>query len=297
MRFRRCASFLAAMALVGTSLFAISPAQAQTPPKRAGGGDTLDILLNVESSLNEVTTRDFLVSGLFDPVSDLFGATLRPVDDILRSQLEIPAGRGLLITSLGADGPAQAGLRQMMFYSLGNNPWQRPMISPNSSRRPAIRPCRSGSRGQDRDDSGETHLPGDARPHRKPQTEYFIGISLRPVEDALARPARLASQAKRGCHYRSNRDSPAERAGALRRNMMWHSNWLVNVSSVRRRFQVQENHETLTTRSCSGPASPDRSDRWRLRRVQSGSTPTCHFAVIVYSRSWLTARERHCQQG
>src|SRR5205807_1114219 len=44
---------------------------------------------------------------------ETLGATLKPIDDTLRAQLDIPSGQGLLVTCLRGDGPgAQAGLKQ-----------------------------------------------------------------------------------------------------------------------------------------------------------------------------------------
>src|SRR5690349_8126864 len=42
------------------------------------------------------TLGEVLVARLHDPTDEMLGATLRPVDDVLRAQLGIAAGRGLL---------------------------------------------------------------------------------------------------------------------------------------------------------------------------------------------------------
>jgi C-terminal processing protease CtpA/Prc len=57
-------------------------------------------------------------------VDDLLGATLQPVGDTLRTQLDIPAGQGLVVESLQGDGAcAQAGLQQNdVLLSLADKP-------------------------------------------------------------------------------------------------------------------------------------------------------------------------------
>jgi C-terminal processing protease CtpA/Prc len=48
-----------------------------------------------------------------DPADETLGATLVALSDALRSQLKVPAGQGLIVSSLRSDGPsAQAGLKQ-----------------------------------------------------------------------------------------------------------------------------------------------------------------------------------------
>ncbi len=52
------------------------------------------------------------VARLQDQGDELLGATLQPVGDTLRAQLDIPAGQGLLVVNVRAEGPsAQAGLQ------------------------------------------------------------------------------------------------------------------------------------------------------------------------------------------
>ena len=51
-----------------------------------------------------------LAEGLYvttarDPVAETLGATLAPLSDALRAQLKVPAGQGILVTSLRSDGP------------------------------------------------------------------------------------------------------------------------------------------------------------------------------------------------
>jgi membrane-associated protease RseP (regulator of RpoE activity) len=48
-----------------------------------------------------------------EPGNEMLGATLTPLSDAMRAQLNVPAGQGILVASLRSDGPsAQAGLKR-----------------------------------------------------------------------------------------------------------------------------------------------------------------------------------------
>src|SRR5262249_13389194 len=57
--------------------------------------------------------QPYLVTTFRDPADETLGATLEPVADLLRAQLELPPDRGLMVAAVTGDGPAaRAGLEQ-----------------------------------------------------------------------------------------------------------------------------------------------------------------------------------------
>lgn len=297
MRIRHCASCLAAMVLFGASLVASSPVQAQTPPKRANRYESLDVFLNPSGVRDFTTTTDILLSGLYDPISDLFGATLRPVDDILRSQLEIPAGRGLLITSLRADGPsAQAGLRQNdVLLSLGEHPLATAddlTIQLKAAGDSPV-PLRMLRGGKATTIQVKPTYRVTLGPITKPQTEYFIGVSLEPVEDALR--AQLALPAGQGVVITEViKDSPAERAGVKKYDVALELAGKRVASPEAFAHQVQENRETATTLKLLRAGKPLTIPiTGALRKVQADSTADFYRFAMIDLQSQLDARRAH----
>jgi C-terminal processing protease CtpA/Prc len=141
----------------------------------------------VHSFLN--VTTDALLGSFVDQEGPTPGATLRPVDPVLRSQLGIPAGEGLLVYALSNPSPsAQAGLKQNdILLSLGGKPLATAQdvterLKAAGEAPVPLRVIRNGK---------VIALPVRPiyrvalGPVQEQKTEYYLGISLKPVDDAL----------------------------------------------------------------------------------------------------------------
>jgi membrane-associated protease RseP (regulator of RpoE activity) len=153
---------------------------------------------------------------VLDPGDEMLGATLQPVGDALRAQLDIPAGQGLLIASLRTDGPsAQAGLRQndillalagkplaaadditKQLKNAGESPVKLQILRSGKPVTIQVRPIYRVSLG----------------PVQDRKVEYYIGVSINPVDDALR--AQLNLTADQGVIITEVKPgSPAEKVG------------------------------------------------------------------------------------
>ena len=119
-------------ALIVTTLFVACPVRAQNPkaPKTPTdfspdqGQKELSVLIQGDGGVVPNWTNELLAVGLHDSVDEMLGATLQPVGDTLRAQLDISAGRGLVVETLRAEGQsAQAGLKlNDVLLSLADKP-------------------------------------------------------------------------------------------------------------------------------------------------------------------------------
>jgi C-terminal processing protease CtpA/Prc len=206
---------------VGTMFLAAYPALAQNPntPRTENGLQAEQARLLWNQALIADNDRLALSDLLFtvrNPADELFGASLQPISDALRAQLEIPAGQGLLVTSLRGDGPsAQAGLQQNdILLTLADKPLAstddltKQLKAAGKSAVP-LKILRGGK-----------PVTIQVRPSYRvtfglvaePKTEYYIGVSLEPVDDAFRAQLRLpADQGVIISDVVSG--SPAEKAG------------------------------------------------------------------------------------
>ena len=175
-----------------------------------------------EEIQKDLAERLFLAR-LIEQGDGIFGATLQPVGDVLRAQLNLPAGQGLLVASLRADGPSfQAGLNQNdILLSLAGQPLAsaddltKQLKAAGDSAVP-LKLLRGGkpSTIMVRPISRVTIGPAVEK-----KTEYFIGVSLEPVYDALR--AQLSLGADRGVVISDvTTDSPAEKAGIAKHDIV-----------------------------------------------------------------------------
>jgi serine protease Do len=146
----------------------------------------------------------------------LYGAVLEPISDALRAQLDIPAGQGLLVSGVRADGPsAFAGLKPndvlltlgdkplataddltKHLKAAGESPVPLKLIRAGKSLTISVRPIYRVTMGA----AGEE------------KTEYYIGVNVDPVDDTLR--AQLGLQAGKGMLITDIvANSPAEKAG------------------------------------------------------------------------------------
>src|SRR5690242_19944540 len=98
------------VALLGIMFLGLDPAQAQDANFQAAPVQSQNVLsapLNYDQPADPATLSAFInwnIARLQGPADDLLGATLQPVGDALRTQLDIPSGQGLVVESLQGDG-------------------------------------------------------------------------------------------------------------------------------------------------------------------------------------------------
>jgi hypothetical protein len=217
-RFRKYGSVLAV--LVGTALLAPSPARAQDATTGASdikAAETLlQALVEVDVDADLTARTEWLLARVRDHADQTFGATLKPVGDALRTQLSLPAGNGLLVASLIADGPsAQAGLKQndillqiadkplaaaddltRQLKAAGDAPVSLQLLRAGKPHTIQVRPVYHVTLG----------------PVAERKTEYFIGVSIEGPDDALR--TQLALPAGRGVLVTDVvAGSPSDKAG------------------------------------------------------------------------------------
>jgi C-terminal processing protease CtpA/Prc len=221
------------VSLVATTLLTPGPAPAQnvTPPKAASRFPPkaqyqppqaqYQIVTDADSSTNLV--NEVLVGGLKEPADELLGATLQPVGDTLRAQLAIPAGQGLLVAALRADGPAaQAGLKQndvlltladknlaaaddlsKQLKAAGEAAVRLKLLRAGKPLTVQVRPVYRVTIG----------------PANGPKMEFYIGVNIEPADDALR--AQLGLTGGQGVVIGDVlAGSPAEKAGVLKHDVV-----------------------------------------------------------------------------
>jgi hypothetical protein len=199
-------------AVIGAALIAVCPGHAQTQ----------DFQVDLENR-QETAFEDLFVARIHDQADELLGATLQPVSDALRTQLNIPAGQGLLVASLRGDGPsAQVGLQQNdVLLTLADKPLAAAddlskHLRAAGEAAVALKILRAGK-----------PITLQVRPIYRvtlgpvaePKPEYYIGISIEPIDDALR--AQLALPAGQGVIVTTVLGgSPADKAGVKKHDVV-----------------------------------------------------------------------------
>jgi membrane-associated protease RseP (regulator of RpoE activity) len=171
----------------------------------------------------ELTNGSLLTEVFVDQADETLGATLRPVSDALRAQLDIPTGQGLLVASLNGDSPsARAGLMQndvllmladkplavtddltKQLKAAGESPVLLKVLRAGKPIEIQVRPIYRVTLG----------------PVEEQKTEYFIGVSIGPADDALR--AQLELPASQGVIVNQvSKGSPAEKAGVKKHDII-----------------------------------------------------------------------------
>jgi membrane-associated protease RseP (regulator of RpoE activity) len=207
--------------LVGTTLLAAGSVQAQDNPPHKAIGQTRSQLppRNDDQPLAfDLTTGSILVDFFAGQADELLGATLQPAGDALRAQLAIPPGQGLLVTSLNGDGQsARAGLKQNdILLTLADKPLATTddlikQLKAAGELPLLLKVLRTGkpTEIQVRPIYRVTLGPVEER-----KTEYFIGVAINPVDDALRAQLELELPAGQGAIVNQVvSGSPAEKAG------------------------------------------------------------------------------------
>jgi C-terminal processing protease CtpA/Prc len=220
--------------LIGTGLLAAYPVHAQNnsaldkngSPIRIGKktfvsfeGKPVQVLADVEDTF----FNELLVARVYDQADATLGATLQPIGDALRAQLDLPAGQGLLVASLRDDSPsAQAGLRQYdILLSLADKPLAaaedltKQLRAAGESAVP-LKMLRAGK---------PVTIPVrpiyrvTLGPVAEPKTEYYIGVSIELADDALR--TQLGLPAGQGVVVTDVvAGSPAEKSGVKKQDIV-----------------------------------------------------------------------------
>ena len=182
-----------------------------------GGGSRMGLDANQCSQCHASSPGIFQAVVSFTPPTGDLGASLSAVEAPLRSQLKLPEGRGVLVASLAADGPAsRAGLKENdILLSLGDEPVSNPedvlmrlkAVGETSVNLSIIR------------DGAATTL--QVRPlyritlaPAEPETpEFYIGVSVAPVDASLRAHLKALPLEVGLIITQVVEDSPAGRAG------------------------------------------------------------------------------------
>ncbi len=223
-RFRtRTLSALVTLAVLLPSARAQGTNQVKVPVTINTAQGLRETYLNALDNDLQSVTREALFVKLVDPNDERFGATLQPVSPGLRAQLNVPAGQGLVVASLRADGPAaKAGLRQNdVLLTLAD----KPLATPEDL-------------GKQLEAAGKEPVPlhllrgGEPRtlrvrpvfrvtlgPAGERKTEFYLGVNIDPVDDALRAQTNLPQG--RGVIVNDVvPGSPAEKAGVQKYDVL-----------------------------------------------------------------------------
>jgi C-terminal processing protease CtpA/Prc len=153
----------------------------------------------------------------------LLGANLEPVGDALRAQLDIAAGQGLLVSSVRADGPsAVAGLKPNdVLLTLGDKPLASAddLTKQLKAAGESPVPLKLLRAGKPVTISIRPIYRVTLGPAGEEKTEYFIGVNVDPVDDALR--SQLGLQAGKGMLITDViANSPAEKAGVKKHDII-----------------------------------------------------------------------------
>jgi membrane-associated protease RseP (regulator of RpoE activity) len=222
-------------ALVGTMFLATYQVRAQNPgtPKTdfevvAGQAqDPLSRWMIAGADLTPNWEKDFLVAELQNPMDELLGATLQPVGDTLRAQVDIPAGQGLLVTDVRAEGAsARAGLKQNdILLSLADKPLASAddvtkQLKAAGEAPVALKILRRGKAITIQVRPIYRVTIGPVTEHK---AEYYIGISVNAADDAIR--AQLGLPAGQGVVVGEVvGGSPAEKAGIKKHDIVLELN-------------------------------------------------------------------------
>jgi C-terminal processing protease CtpA/Prc len=215
------------IALAVAMLLASNPAQAQnnrTTTNTPNQGFVAQTLLNQTGAVSGTVTldNDLLVAAIQDPSDEMLGATLQPVSEVLRAQLDLPAGQGLLVSALKEGGPsAQAGLRlNDILLTLADKPLAAvedvtKHLKAAGEAAVTLKVLRAGKPVtiQVRPVYRVTLGPVAER-----KTEYFIGVSIEDTDEAVRGQLGLGAQGVVVTDVVGG--SPAEKAGVKKNDII-----------------------------------------------------------------------------
>jgi membrane-associated protease RseP (regulator of RpoE activity) len=268
---RKSVCLAAISAVVATLLLGTTPVQAQT------------------EDIQKAVTDQLLLTRLLDPGDEIFGATMQPIGEALRAQLDVPAGQGLLVASMRADGPsAAAGLKQNdVLLSLGDRPLAAPedlvkFLKAAGEAPVALKILRAGKavtiqvRPVYRVTIGAVEVQ---------KTEYFIGVTVETVDDVMRN--HLGLPADRGLLITEVvAGSPAEKTGVKKHDVIVELTDKPMDSFDTLAKQVQANQDKPTTLKLLRAGKPlSIAITGAIRKVEA-ETPDMAL------RAWMTEQQR-----
>jgi membrane-associated protease RseP (regulator of RpoE activity) len=216
-------------AFIGSMLLPVCSVRAQNPDTPTNKPAALAV-----QRLNPVSTVAFdsdgatltdvanVVAAFRDPLDELLGATLQPVGDTLRAQLDLPAGQGLLVAGLRSDGAsAQTGLQQNdILVSLAGKPLAAAddLTKQLKSAGEAPVPLKLLRAGKPLVIQVRPVYRVTLGPVAEQKVEYFIGMTIDATDDAVR--AQLALPEGAVVVNEVVSDSPAEKAGVKKHDIV-----------------------------------------------------------------------------
>lgn len=278
--FRWISKSLIGAALIWAVSLAVDPARAQENPTPRDNDAKADKVLHklagkpvrhvlstdrVEPATDQATViYDELLSTIepdgnalflarvLNPADETLGATLQPVGDALRAQLDIPAGQGLVVASLRADSPcAQAGVKQndiLLTLAEKHLAAAEDLTKQLKAAGEAAVPLKILRAGKPLTIQVRPIYRVTLGPVDTPKTEYFIGVSVAPPDDALR--AQLDLRGGQGVVVNEViKDSPAEKAGVKKHDilLLLDSKWIDSPETLMRQVQAARDRRTIAT--------------------------------------------------
>jgi serine protease Do len=237
--------------LIGTAFLVVSPVRAQNDKARRSAYESLGGAAgDNQAAKSAARVLDYEVS-LEVQADEPHGATLQPVGDALRAQLGLPTGQGLLVVSVRDESPsAQAGLKQNdILLSLADKSLaaagdlSKQLKAAGKATNLSLKILRAGKplTLQVRPAWHVTIGPADEK-----KTEYFIGISIAGIEDALR--AQLNLPADQGLLINDViGGSPAQKAGVKKYDIALEMGGKLINGTEALLVQVQANQDKPTT--------------------------------------------------
>jgi C-terminal processing protease CtpA/Prc len=157
------------------------------------GGDTRanqSLQGSLENQLRELSQLQQYLVSVRDPADATLGATLEPVAEPIRAQLELPADQGVMVAALAGDGPAaRAGLEEKdILLTLGDRPLAKAddlseQLKVAGKSPLTLKLLRRGKPVTLRVQPAYRVTLEAA--DKEPANDYYIGVMLNPVDDAL----------------------------------------------------------------------------------------------------------------
>ncbi len=159
---------------------------------------------------------DFAFPMVRQPGNTLLGATLNPVEDPVRAQLNIPSGQGLVVSTVSEGGPcASVGLKSFdIIVALGDKPIGKAedlnkALLELGTKTGSLKVLRGGKRVEIT--VKPVPLVTLGLPASEP-SDYFIGVSIEAIDEVLQKALQLP-EGKGVTITEVIADSPAEKAG------------------------------------------------------------------------------------
>jgi serine protease Do len=224
---------------------------------------------------------------LLNSTDQLLGANLEPISEALRAQLDVPAGQGLLVSNVRADGPsAVAGLKANdVLLTLGEKPLAAPedLNKQLKAAGEAPVPLKLLRAGKPVTIQIQPIYRVTLGPAGEQKTEYYIGVNVDPLDDALR--AQLGLQPGKGMLITDViAHSPAEKAGVKKHDIILELSDKPIDKFEDLSKQVQENRDKPATLKILRAGKPMNISVVGATRKVETSSPEQNFDLFLTSR-------------